>query len=219
MAQTHRIPEHERSIRSLARLLDAAERLLERAHFDDISIADIVKEAGTSVGNFYGRFASKDALLDALHERYQNDRNLLWQRFFDNNESVDVPLAMRIESLVRTTIRNYRSRAGVFRTLVSRQWRNPEALNAESKELLGGLYKNAAAYLLKRRQEIRRTNPERAVEIGLAAVVAACRENIVMRPKAMPASLKIGDEELAQELSRMLHAYLTAPPAKSKARA
>ncbi len=35
----------ERSHRSLARMLDAAERLLMRKEFDDVSIADIAEEA------------------------------------------------------------------------------------------------------------------------------------------------------------------------------
>ena len=73
---------------------------------------------------------------------------------------------------------------------------------------MAGLYDDACALLLKKRNEIRHPNPERAVRVGVAAVAAACRENIVMRPKSFPAALTLTDEELADELSRMLNAYL-----------
>jgi AcrR family transcriptional regulator len=37
------------------------------------TVADIVQEAGISVGTFYGRFADKDALIEAFCERYLDD--------------------------------------------------------------------------------------------------------------------------------------------------
>lgn len=205
-------PEQERSARSLSRLLNAAERLMRERDFDDISIAAIVKEAGTSVGNFYGRFASKEALLDALHERYQSDRAQLWHEFFKLNKAGDA-LEIRVRNLVRAVIKNYRERSGVFRTLVARQWRRPERIDRRARESLGELYEAAAVFLLECRREIRHQNPERAVEVGIAAILAACRENVI-RPKSMPASLKLGDQDLVDELSQMFLAYLTAPPLK-----
>ena len=206
--KSSRAPQQERSVQSLGRLLDAAERLMKQHDFDDISVEAIVKEAGTSVGNFYGRFVSKAALLNALHVRYEHDRTKAWRALLENLTIGSVTLRYRIQALVRFAIRNYRERAGVFRTLVIRQWRDPRQLSARNRILLAGLYDDACALLLKNRSEIRHPNPDRAVRIGFAAIVAACRETIVMRPKSLPASLVVTDEELADELSRMLHAYL-----------
>ena len=206
-----RAPQQERSTQSLARLLDAAERLMKRHDFADISVDAIAKEAETSVGNFYGRFASKEALLDALHERYEHDRTKNWRAFLENPALGKMTLQSRIHALVGMAIKNYRERAGVFRTLVIRQWRDPGQLNARNRVLLAGLYDDACALLLKNRNDIKHPDPERAVRVGVAAIAAACRENIVMRPKSMPSSLAMSDEELADELSKMLHAYLRAP--------
>lgn len=203
-------PAQERSVRSLARLLDAAERLMRDRDFDDISIAEIVKEAGTSVGNFYGRFESKDALLDALHERYQSDRAQLWRAFFDREREAPRSLEQRVHSLVSASIANFRDRSGVFRSLVAKQWRNPASLDKRGREALANLYEEAAAFLLECKQEMRCPNPKLAVEIGMATVLAACREHVVLRPQNMPASLKIADETLGREVAQMFHAYLTA---------
>lgn len=183
---------------------------MRRKHFDEISIAEVVKEARTSVGNFYGRFGSKEALLDALHERYQDDRNVLWNQFFAREGAKRSTLEERVDRFVRMIIENYRARTGVFRTLVIRQWRYPDSLDVRNRRLLDDLYRKSAAFLLQRKSEIRHPKPARAVEIGVTAVLAACRENIVLRPKRMPASVKVGDETLAKELSRMLVAYLQA---------
>jgi AcrR family transcriptional regulator len=211
-----RAPRQERSAQSLVRLLDAAERLMQQQHFEDISVAQIAGEAGTSIGNFYGRFNSKDDLLLILHERYQDDRLKLWREFFDGADWTEMRLADRALPLIRMIIRNYRARSGVFRTLVLQQWRYPEKVDARTREVLGGLYKDGFEFLRECRREIRHPKPERAIEIGIAAVLAACRENIVMRPKVLPASLMVSDEELAVELSHMLCAYLTAPPAAAR---
>ena len=63
-------PKQDRSRRSAERMLSAAERLLRTRPFEDITIAEIVRESGASIGSFYHRFASKEALLPLLYERY-----------------------------------------------------------------------------------------------------------------------------------------------------
>ena len=47
------------------RILDAAARLFRRRGFDDVTVADVMKEAGLTHGAFYGHFASKEALIAA----------------------------------------------------------------------------------------------------------------------------------------------------------
>src|SRR5436190_18883369 len=57
----------ERSRDTQDRLIEAAERLLARGRsWADITVAELVKEAGASVGAFYNRFRDKDALLHVL---------------------------------------------------------------------------------------------------------------------------------------------------------
>lgn len=44
------------------RLLDIASRLFRERGFDNVSVAEIMQEAGLTHGGFYGHFASKEAL-------------------------------------------------------------------------------------------------------------------------------------------------------------
>jgi TetR/AcrR family transcriptional repressor of nem operon len=46
-----------------ARILDAAARLFRLRGFDDVTVAEVMKEAGLTHGAFYGYFPSKEALI------------------------------------------------------------------------------------------------------------------------------------------------------------
>src|SRR5262245_32172454 len=63
-------PKQDRSEKTLLRLLDAAEELIGERGLEGLSIPEIVRRAGYSVGGFYARFADKNQLLRALEERF-----------------------------------------------------------------------------------------------------------------------------------------------------
>jgi AcrR family transcriptional regulator len=65
-----RPPRQARSQLTLGRILDAAEALLRERSWEETSVAEIARRAGSSVGAFYTRFKDKDALLAELHERF-----------------------------------------------------------------------------------------------------------------------------------------------------
>ena len=62
-------PRQARSQRTLERLLDAAEELIMERGSTGLTVSEVVRVAGSSVGAFYARFPDKDALLATLHER------------------------------------------------------------------------------------------------------------------------------------------------------
>ncbi|GIU84671.1 MAG: hypothetical protein KatS3mg008_1446 [Acidimicrobiales bacterium] len=64
------------------RFLDATAELLEDRPFEEISVQDIVRRAGRSVGSFYGRFRDKDGVLLALAERVHRRRLALAREMF-----------------------------------------------------------------------------------------------------------------------------------------
>lgn len=53
-------------------MVAAAERLLRDRPFEDVAVADICRLASVTTGAFYARFASKDALMPLLYERYES---------------------------------------------------------------------------------------------------------------------------------------------------
>jgi AcrR family transcriptional regulator len=63
-------PSQDRSRRTAERFLEAAFKLLETRTFEELSVADLAREAGRSVGAFYQRFGSKDDFLAVLLTTY-----------------------------------------------------------------------------------------------------------------------------------------------------
>ena len=73
-------PRQARSRDTLERFAGAAVTLLASESWDRIAVARLAREARSSVGAFYARFADKDALLDHLDERYARELTSLLQR-------------------------------------------------------------------------------------------------------------------------------------------
>jgi AcrR family transcriptional regulator len=64
-------PKQARSERTLQRLLAAAEALIKEKGHAAVSIPEIARRAGSSVGGFYARFRDKDELLRALRRHFR----------------------------------------------------------------------------------------------------------------------------------------------------
>ena len=82
-------------------------------------------------------------------------------------------------------------------------------MNLRSRRGLDELHRNATELLLGCRAEIAGRDAERSIRIALATTLALCRESIVLRDRTMPGSLELSDEALADELTGMMHGYLT----------
>jgi AcrR family transcriptional regulator len=77
------VAKQRRSQITYKALIDTGFRLLGERDFDSISIAEIAKEAGYSVGAFYARFENKEEYFRAMVDRYNDERRLGIERFFD----------------------------------------------------------------------------------------------------------------------------------------
>lgn len=53
----------EQFLENRERILEAASRLFRERGFDEVGVADVMKEAGLTHGGFYGHFKSKDDLI------------------------------------------------------------------------------------------------------------------------------------------------------------
>lgn len=51
-------------------MLDAAEELLQNGDAQHVTVENVVRLSGATVGSFYARFGNVKGLFDALHKRY-----------------------------------------------------------------------------------------------------------------------------------------------------
>jgi AcrR family transcriptional regulator len=205
-----REPLQARSRETLERFLAAAEALLADKTFEEISVADVARKARSSIGAFYTRFANKEALLPILYERY--NRAVGETLFARSGARAAAPATLRkaVERLVATVIREYRARRGLFRAMGLYTRSHPDAIRPDQRARQESVQELYVGSVLACRDEIRHPDPARAVELALFAVSAACREKILFgSPHA--ASVRVSDDELAREMTRLFLAYLVHP--------
>jgi AcrR family transcriptional regulator len=68
--RSYHVPRQRRSRETFERILTTVERLLEHHALDELSIDRICAEADVSQSSFFARFPSREALVEALADRY-----------------------------------------------------------------------------------------------------------------------------------------------------
>lgn len=59
-------PVQQRTLKTRAKLIEAARSIIDEAGFDGLRTEEVVKRAGVAKGTFFAHFTDKDALLDLL---------------------------------------------------------------------------------------------------------------------------------------------------------
>jgi AcrR family transcriptional regulator len=94
------IAKQRRSQITYNKLIEAGLHLLRTRDFDSISIAEIAKEAGYSVGAFYARFENKEEFFLALVAKHNSGREEGIESFFKKNKKRDL-IALYIQQTVK----------------------------------------------------------------------------------------------------------------------
>jgi len=199
-------PKQARSEQTLKRLLDAAEAMLAERRWSEVSIADIVRRAKSSVGGFYGRFRDKDELLLALHERFVRDAQQRMDELGDPARWEGATLEDIVRACFAEALRVYRERGPFMATFVAQAVHHREIAKA-GLAFRQRVIDRFAEVMLLRREEIAHPHPERAVELGAQLAFALLDQSLVFGAVTVGGE-RIGDAELADELSRNLLSYL-----------
>ena len=80
--------KQERSRETRRKLVASCLELVDRRPFDQVTVADIAKGAGVSVGNFYRRFTSKEGILPDLYAAYE-ERYAAFAEAFSQHEPIE----------------------------------------------------------------------------------------------------------------------------------
>ncbi len=115
---------------------DATERLLATRRFADLSVADILSEAGVSRASFYFYFASRYALLSAVSERAVDEVYAVTQTWLHRAES-EPPLDALRTAMQRRGLALARARPGPAgdRRVVIERARDRRAVEAADRTL------------------------------------------------------------------------------------
>ncbi len=197
-----RVPMQQRSQKSLQRILDAAEEILEEKSFAEMSIGEIVVRASSSVGVFYSRFGDKLALLHLLDDRFTAEAEKTIERQLDiaawKNHSLSDVSAEMIGLLVRIHCR----KRGVLRSIVLHVRENPDSHFQKNGRRLSRLIGQTADFLANWKEDMDLPRPEQGIRLALVMVMATIRETVLFGETTMwPAVLGTGEDRLQADLT------------------
>ncbi|MEZ4319656.1 MAG: TetR/AcrR family transcriptional regulator [Myxococcota bacterium] len=208
-------PLQERSERTLEALLDAAERILEGQPLQSAGVSAIAKEAGSSVGAFYHRFPDKQALARTLYQRFRNQSLATVKENFDPAQWDGVDLAEVVDALVGFTAHDYLLRPGLRRFAMHLVESDPD-IRALSKQLSGAVVDAFEELLVLRRAEYTHPDPRLAAEF-LHRMMFSTLDQVALFHGEAPTGNELTEDQLVNELSSAIKAYLGVKPPAARA--
>ena len=200
-----RTPKQTRSIASTARMLDAAEALFAKGGADAVTVDAIVRQAKTSVGAFYARFADRAGLLAAMHERFL-ERMAAETRAAVSKAVRQADLARAVTAFVKHALPAARKhRESILFFVVTSATESP--LRQQGLAANPGFAAAFAAVVMPFRKEIAHPHPEHAIDVAFRILFAVFLQRALFTPSEATGK-PLSDASLAKEIADCLVAYL-----------
>lgn len=201
-------PAQQRGRDTVDRFATAAEDLLRTRPFEEISIRDIVRRAGRPVGSFYARFASKEALLPLLYQRYHEGLESLFATRLARVDWESLDFEAAIVAMVEFVMAQYAERRWLIRALALFTRSRPEALPTDLVERRRRVYDHAVRVLIRHRARIAHRDPEAAIQFGVFLVSAVAREKLLFGESPLSRITPMTRKRLREQLVRAFLGYL-----------
>lgn len=198
----HREPQQARSAATLARVLQAAEEIASLSGLEEMTISGVAERAGVSVGTIYRRFEDKEQLITALTERMLERRETY---VAEQLHAAEPSLEGVMDAYAHALLQSFADSNNLFPELL--RVRGARSLDRGARtitELHRLLLEAAAPYA----DEVRRSDPQAALDTAARAILGACFHNSV-RPD--PAGDAAARRRYGDELGDMAIAYLHTP--------
>lgn len=188
-----RVPRQERSRLRLRRVLDAADRVAAKEGAEALSTQRVAEVAGVSIGSLYQYLPDKEAIVEALAQRYLAEFTALMDELVERG--AEVPFDDPVGTVIDAFAARYRERPG-YRAL----WFGRELtaeLRAADREQKAGL----AAGLLRL-----------LVALGLVGETpeseVAARAGVLVADALLQEAFRSDEPALVEEAKRILRLYL-----------
>lgn len=121
--------QYKKSEKSKRMILDAARKLAEEKGFEKMSVQDIVKESGLSVGAFYHHFTGKDEVLNESFLQFDNQLTEEAYERYDRMPALEALQTILVDQALFTESIGVLLMQDYYRVLLQRNY-----LNAVSPE-------------------------------------------------------------------------------------
>jgi AcrR family transcriptional regulator len=204
--QTVTGPKQARSERTLQRLLDAAETLIKEKGHGGVSIPEIARRAGSSVGGFYARFRDKNELLRALEERHFIELLQRVEALADARRWKHASTAAIVEAAVAELVSITRERRHMIAAFLVRAIEDP-VIREGGLRFRRRVEERIGALLLARRADMHHPDPPLAIDLGIQTAFALMQQHVLIE-ETQAGGRRLTDAELRRELSTMFLRYI-----------
>lgn len=192
-----KLPVQDRSQATVRAVLDSAAGILEEDGLDGLTTNRAAERAGLSVGSLYQYFPNKEAIVVSLLEEHLHEAQRLRPAALERD---DLPLAERIELVVRWFLDAHASRPDLHRGLTLAA---PSVLGEERVRRLERMFQRSVLEALRPyRDEVVPDDLELA-----SFIVAQCLETLTHSAVVHHPELLVG-RRLASEITELLLGYL-----------
>lgn len=134
-ARTRRKPTQARSLERVNRILDVSEEMFVEKGYAATTTKAIAAQAKVPIGSLYQFFPDKEAILQALAERYSD---LFQQHFqtFDNLEMTQIPLVDYVDRITDGAEQFFSDHPGYHAVFMEVQAKMPELNDADDARLI-----------------------------------------------------------------------------------
>jgi AcrR family transcriptional regulator len=200
--------QQRRSQRSLERIVEALEALIEEKTFEEITVAEVCKRARVAVGTFYDRVGNKDALLEHLRRRFYAEIIEQLEQAFAPGRFDELSPREMIAINAREMVALHRHRQGAIRATIV-EARRSAAFAAHARELNAVLMDRVStAWLSKRDAFTPDRDPEQLVRSTFLLAVGFLREAVIWA-ELWPG--QADDAQITADFERMLVNMLLNP--------
>jgi AcrR family transcriptional regulator len=208
-------PKQARSEQTQQRLLAAAEELIAAKGHRAVSVPEIARRAGSSVGGFYARFRDKNDLLRALEERHFLELSERVDRLADATRWTDAPLATIVEAAVAELVATTRERHHMIAAFLTRALEDPVIL-AGGLRFRRSVEDKLSALLLTRRAEMTHPDPPLAIALAIQTAFAIMQQHVLIE-ETHAGGRALGDAELQREITTLVLRYAGIEPRRRRA--
>jgi AcrR family transcriptional regulator len=199
-----------RSRATQSKILTAGRQLLAEGGWEGLTISQVARTAGVSVGAVYDRFTDKDGLIHAIQREVLDELDAtVLAAFTELRERQELPAGELLDRAVLTLVGQLDRYSALIGAFLLRAPTDQELRDRGNAS--GGAVENLfAELLLSRRGELTAADPATAVHVAFRAAFSAVMWELMFSRDA-GFTTEIAREVLVRELLAMFRTYLLGP--------
>ena len=187
--------QQRRSQETTVALLEAAAMMLRERSLDELSIEDLCKRVGVTIGAFYGRFESKDAFFSALMSLAAAKALAALRAAVPDEDDSSIGLEQACRQIVEVAVNVVRRNVGVVRAASQYESTYPERWGTV-RATGNAMVDLARPVLLARMGRGRKAAKERSIGFAFQMMFGTLINAVLHKPKLVA----LDDQEMVDRL-------------------